>query len=80
MTDQPDVFIANKYAQSRTVKGLTPAENTPGFRVFRISPDAIEVQVRTNSDKQVRIAGLGLNRDDARKVAARLLKFANGEG
>jgi GTP-sensing pleiotropic transcriptional regulator CodY len=75
-----EIHITNSFAENRAVSYMKPEDNTPGLRIFRNHFDKIEVQVRTNTAKQVRIATTSLSRNEARRVAAHLMKFAEGEG
>ena len=75
-----EVFVENRYAENLVVHYMKPEENTPGFRVFRNQSDAISVQVRANTTKQVRSVPSPMNRIEARRVGKRLLEFAeNGD-
>jgi len=73
MSDQ--ILINSKYAYSRVIDKASTQGNK-GLRVYRDTPFTIHVQVRTSTDKQGRISGLSVTRQQAIEIAEYLLRKA----
>jgi hypothetical protein len=69
------VLIKNKYARSWQVDVSSVLDNV-GLRVYRESPSAIQIQVRTRTAKTGRISSVSITAAQARDMAAYLLSKA----
>ena len=83
-TSPAELFIPKPYAYVLELKSQDDP-NTPMLRVYRNQPDLIAIQVRTHAPivgggkPRDMIAGVGLTKDEAMILIARLKHFVEQE-
>jgi hypothetical protein len=78
VTDQ--ILLNKPYAESRVIspKHPVPDEVDQALRIYRDSPFTITLQVRTRTGKQKRISQCTVTKQQAKDIAAYLLRVAEG--
>ena len=65
-----DLFIENRHSYSRVIEREHIKEE--GLRVFQDAPGQMHMQVRTCTERQGRMTGLSISRDNAELLIAYL--------